>query len=373
LAVALPKTNSHPVMKIAIIGTRGIPNHYGGFEQLAENLSVMLQHRGHAITVYNSSLHPYKEHEFKGVTIVHCKDPEDSLGTTGQFIYDLNCIRHCRTQSYDIILQLGYTSSSVWSFLFPKSAKVVTNMDGLEWKRSKYSKPVKRFLRAAEKWAVRNSTQLIADSVGIQQYLSGKYGVTSHFIPYGATAINHMDDAVLRAYDLKPFSYYLVIARLEPENNIETIIKGYLKAKPDEPLVIIGSTKTPFGKRLKAHYASSMVQFKEGIYDIRALDQIRCHSKLYFHGHSVGGTNPSLLEAMASKAFICAHQNIFNASVLGADALYFETEQDIERILKDAGVYSEKERMLENNLSKIKTTYTWKAIADAYETVCINA
>lgn len=360
-------------MKIAIIGTRGIPNHYGGFEQLAENLSVILQQRGHVITVYNSSLHPYKDHEFKGVTIVHCNDPEDSLGTAGQFIYDLNCIRHCRKQTYDIILQLGYTSSSVWSFLFPKNAKVVTNMDGLEWKRSKYSNPVKRFLRAAEKWAVNNSAQLIADSPGIQQHLSETYGVTSHFIPYGATAISKVDDTVLRTYDLKPFSYYLVIARLEPENNIETIVKGYLKAKADEPLVIIGSTKTAFGKRLKAQYASAMVRFKEGIYDIQALDQIRYHSKLYFHGHSVGGTNPSLLEAMASKALICAHRNIFNASVLDTDALYFETEADIEMVLKDAGTYRDKERMLEHNLSKIKTTYTWKAIADAYETVFINA
>jgi glycosyltransferase involved in cell wall biosynthesis len=360
-------------MKIAIIGTRGIPNHYGGFEQLAEHLSVMLQQRGHDVTVYNSSLHPYKENTFKGVTIVHCNDPEDSLGTAGQFIYDLNCIRHCRRQNYSIILQLGYTSSSVWSFLFPGNAKVVTNMDGLEWKRSKYSKPVKHFLRWAEKWAVKNSAQLIADSVGIQQYLFGKYHVPSHFIPYGATAIDSVDETALKIYGLEPFSYYLVIARLEPENNIETIIKGYLQANTNEPLIIIGSTKTVLGKKLKAKYESAMIRFKEGIYDIVALNQIRYHSKLYFHGHSVGGTNPSLLEAMASKALICAQRNIFNVSVLGTDALYFETEHDIGNILNDAGIYSNKERMLENNLSKIKTIYTWKAIADAYETVFINA
>ncbi len=360
-------------MKIAIIGTRGIPNHYGGFEQLAENLSVMLHQRGHAVTVYNSSLHPYRENDFQGVRIVHSNDPEDKLGTAGQFIYDLNCIRHCRKQNYDVILQLGYTSSSVWSFLFPKKVKVITNMDGLEWKRSKYSGPVKRFLRLAEKWAVNNSTHLIADSVGIQKYLSERYRVSSHFIPYGATAISEVDATVLSAYALKPFSYFLVIARLEPENNIETIIKGYLLSKVDEPLVIIGSTKTPFGKMLKAKYASEQVQFREGIYDIHILDQLRYHCKLYFHGHSVGGTNPSLLEAMASKAFICAHQNIFNASVLGTDAVYFNTEHDICELLKNPATYFDRERMSENNLSKIKTTYTWKAIADAYETVFIDA
>lgn len=359
-------------MKIAIIGTRGIPNHYGGFEQLAENLSVMLQQRGHAITVYNSSLHPYNETNFKGVNIVHCKDPEDNLGTAGQFIYDLNCILHSRKQHYDVILQLGYTSSSIWSFLFPKTTKIITNMDGLEWKRSKYNAVTKRFLKTAEKWAVKYSHKLVADSVGIQDYLSGEYKTSSHFIPYGARAIDRVDDKVLWTYDLKPFSYYLVIARLEPENNIETIIKGYLKAKVDEPLVIIGSTKTPFGKKWKALYNSGLVQFKEGIYDINVLDQIRYHSKLYFHGHSVGGTNPSLLEAMASRALICAHRNVFNASVLGADALYFSTDDDICQVLKTAKSYIVKEAMLENNLVKINTTYTWKAIADAYETLFKN-
>jgi glycosyltransferase involved in cell wall biosynthesis len=373
LAAVPPKINSHYWMKIAIIGTRGIPNHYGGFEQLAENLSVMLKQKGHVLTVYNSSLHPYKENNFNGVTIVHCKDPEDSLGTAGQFIYDLNCIRHCRKQNYDIILQLGYTSSSVWSFLFPKSAKVITNMDGLEWKRSKYNTITKRFLRAAEKWAVHHSAQLIADSIGIQHYLLEQYKAPSHFIPYGAAAISTIDEPVLKAYDLRPFSYYLVIARLEPENNIATIIQGYLKAGLTEPLVIIGSTKTPFGKKLKAQYASALVQLTEGIYDLSVLDQLRYHSKLYFHGHSVGGTNPSLLEAMASKALICAHQNVFNHSVLGKDALYFTSDDDICQILKNENSYSDKERMLENNLIKIKATYTWKAIADAYENVFINA
>lgn len=360
-------------MKIAIIGTRGIPNHYGGFEQLAENLSVMLQQREHTVTVYNSSLHPYKENSFQGVNIVHCKDPEDVLGTAGQFMYDLNCILHCRKQNYDIILQLGYTSSSVWSFLFPKGAKVVTNMDGLEWKRSKYNSLTKRFLKLAEKWAVNHSAQLVSDSIGIQDYLSEQYKVSSHYIPYGANAITKVDNSSLAIYDLKPFSYYLLIARLEPENNIETIIKGYLRSGAGEPLVIIGSTKTPFGKTMKDRYVSDSVQFKEGIYDIVILDQLRYYSKLYFHGHSVGGTNPSLLEAMASKALICAHRNSFNASVLGVDALYFSTDGDICAILQNDGIYFTKDKMIENNLLKINTTYTWKAITDAYETVFKNA
>ena len=157
-------------MKIGILGTRGVPNHYGGFEQFAEFFSVFLAEKGHEVYVYNSHTHPYQEKEFKGVKLIHCHDPENKIGTIGQFIYDLNCILDARKKNFDIILQLGYTSSSVWFKLHPKNAVVITNMDGLEWKRTKYSKPVQQALKWAEKLAVKNSDFLIADSLGIQNY-----------------------------------------------------------------------------------------------------------------------------------------------------------------------------------------------------------
>ena len=124
-------------MKIAIIGTRGIPNNYGGFEQFAEKVSVLLIDKGYEITVYNSSLHPYQGNEWNGVKIIKMYDPENKVGTVGQFIYDLNCILHTRKSNYDIILQLGYTSSSIWNFLFKRKHTIITNMDGIEWKRTK--------------------------------------------------------------------------------------------------------------------------------------------------------------------------------------------------------------------------------------------
>src|SRR5688500_16446735 len=133
-------------LKIAILGTRGIPNNYGGFEQIAGYLSKGLVEKGHSVTVYNSHKHPYKESIWNGVEIVRCFDPEFLIGTAGQFVYDLNCILHVRKRRFDIILMLGYTSSSVWKDLYPKNAVLITNMDGLEWKRPKYSKPVRKFL-----------------------------------------------------------------------------------------------------------------------------------------------------------------------------------------------------------------------------------
>lgn len=358
---------------IAIIGTRGIPNNYGGFEQLAEYLSVSLTQKGLRVTVYNSSLHPYKNNSYNGVEIVTCYDPENKIGTVGQFIYDLNCILDCRKKKYDVILQLGYTSSSVWSFLFPKNAKIITNMDGLEWKRSKYNQLTKYFLSIAEKWAVNNSHTLIADSLGIQDYLSKKYNKPSTYIAYGASVFNTPNETVLKKYDLTVQQYFTVIARLEPENNIETIIKGYLKSNSKHPLIIIGGTTTKLGTYLVNSYKHTNIKFLGSLYNIDVLNNIRYHSKLYFHGHSVGGTNPSLLEAMASQVLICAHQNIFNQSVLSNNAFYFNDEEDIIKIFNQEIDSKTKKLYINDNLQKIEQQFSWESINNAYYQVITNA
>ena len=121
-------------MKVAILGCRGIPNAYGGFEQFAQYLSEGLVNLGHSVSVYNAHNHPYQDEFWNGVKIIHIHDPEKKIGTIGQFIYDYNCIQDARNRDFDIILQLGYTSSSVWHKFLPKGVPILTNMDGLEWK-----------------------------------------------------------------------------------------------------------------------------------------------------------------------------------------------------------------------------------------------
>src|SRR4051812_288166 len=148
-------------MRIGIIGTRGIPNNYGGFEQVTEHLSAGLLAKGHEVSVYNSHNHPYQENHWNGVEIIHCFDAEYMIGTAGQFIYDLNCIVDARKRNFDVLLFMGYTSSSIWHRFFPRNTVIVSNMDGLEWRRSKYSRPVKRFLKYAEKLAVLQSDFMI--------------------------------------------------------------------------------------------------------------------------------------------------------------------------------------------------------------------
>lgn len=359
------------VYKIAIIGTRGIPNQYGGFEQFAMFFSEYLVKQGYEVTVYNSSKHPYKEKEWKGVTIQPIWDPEYLIGTAGQFIYDFLSIYHSRSQQYDIIFQLGYTSSSIWSWLFPKSSILITNMDGLEWKRSKYSKQVQTFLKKAEKWAAKHSDVLIADSRGIQTYIEDKYQKDSTYIAYGASVFKHPEIDVLNAYQLKPKAYGLIIARLEPENNIEMVLDAYQK-QDKEHIVVIGNTETTYGKYLTERY-TKQVTFLGSIYNQSELDNIRYYSKFYFHGHSVGGTNPSLLEAMATSCRICAHDNAFNKGVLGNDAYYFSSSKDITSILEVE--HANFDLYVESNLKKIETIYSFNTIHHQLEnliTSCLN-
>ncbi len=355
-------------MRIAIIGTRGIPNHYGGFEQCAEYLAVGLAKKGYEVVVYNSHNHPYQEKTWNSVEICHCYDPEFKLGTAGQFLYDYNCIKDLKKKKFDVILQLGYTSSSVWGWLLPRNSVVTTNMDGLEWKRSKYSKPVQAFLRFAEKLAVRYSDHLIADSVEIQRYLEHKYNKKSTYIAYGAEIFDQPDPAVLDEFKLDPYQYDMLIARMEPENSIETILDGVVKAGTNREFLVVGNTNNDFGTYLRAKFANYRnIKFCGGIYNMNKLNSLRYYSNLYFHGHTVGGTNPSLLEAMASNALICSNDNKFNRAILENDALYFSDADDVVFNLltgnKNEAHYTQ---LMENNKQKITELYTYNRIVDLY-------
>ncbi|WP_431242689.1 DUF1972 domain-containing protein [Flavobacterium sp. P21] len=355
-------------MKIAILGTRGIPNHYGGFEQCAEYLALGLVKRGFEVVVYNSHNHPYQEKQWNDVQIVHCYDPEHKLGTAGQFIYDLNCILDVRKQNCDIILQLGYTSSSIWGWLMPKKSIVTTNMDGLEWKRTKYSEKVKKFLRYAESLGVKYSNYLISDSIGIQNYLKETYKADSTYIAYGATLFEKNNPEVLFDYNLQPQSYDMLIARLEPENSIEIILDGVAKANLSRSFLVVGNHETEYGNYLKNKFSvSPQIKFIGGIYNIQVLNNLRYYSNIYFHGHTVGGTNPSLLEAMASNSLICANDNDFNRYILGEDAIYFKNGDDVANHLLNV-IYEENQYqvMLTENKRKIADEFEWELIVDQY-------
>lgn len=360
-------------MKIGIIGTRGIPNRYGGFEECAEQLSVRLAARGHQVSVYNSHLHPYEEEQFRDVEIVRRYDPEHRIGTFGQFIYDLNCILDARKKDFDILLMLGYTSSSVWQRFLPLSSKIITNMDGLEWKRSKYSSKVQQFLKIAETWAARGSHVLVADAKAIKSYLEEKYSTTTIFIPYGAELFKKPDPATLEKYGVEPGNYNLVVARLEPENNIAKILKGIKESRSEKLCLVIGNNNTSYGKYLKETFRDSRIRFINGDFRKDSLNNLRYFSNIYFHGHSVGGTNPSLLEAMACRCMICAHDNAFNREVLGENATYFSDRNDVANAADHLERNDVQKQKIKNNIERITTVYNWKSVADQYEMVMQQA
>lgn len=355
-------------LKIAILGTRGIPNHYGGFEHISEYVSAGLVKRGHSVTVYNSHNHPYSADTWNGVKIQHCFDPEYLVGTAGQFIYDFNCLLDARRQKFDVVLLMGYTSCSIWGRLYPKNSTIITNMDGLEWKRSKYSKKVQQFLKHAEKLAVKYSRYYISDSRIIKSYLENKYDITSRYIPYGADMISDIEREQLDAGAALKEDYFLLMARMEPENNIETILEGFNNSNSRRSFKVLGDTSNRFGQFITHKFKNDeRIHFKGSIFDTAKVRVLQNNSYLYFHGHSVGGTNPSLLEAMASEALIAAHNNPFNKSVLHSDAYYFSDSNEVRHLVETVQRKENEQIMVKNNLNKIAFQFNWEKIVNEYE------
>lgn len=365
-------------MKIAFVSTRGIPNNYGGFEQFAEYISVGMAQRGHEVVVYSPKFHPYQESTYKGVRIKHIYSPETWMGSSvGSFFYDFASLRDAlKKEDFDIIYEAGYTSiipAYIWFNVKKRKRPIfTTNMDGLENKRSKFSPMVRRFLDWEEKMAVKYSHNLIADNMGIHDYYKEKYGKESKFLAYGADIHDDFKAEYLEEFGLKSEEYYILIARLEPENNIVMAIEGYLHSKENgrRPLIVVGKTNTPHGKELVEKYGNERnVEFVGGIYDFKKLDSVRHFSKAYFHGHSVGGTNPSLLEAMAAGCFIFAHDNIFNRAVLKENAFYYPSADKVTEYLNRIDTIAEgsKIQYTARNIEVIRNEYSWESLIDKHE------
>lgn len=366
-------------MKIAFISTRGIPNNYGGFEQFAEYISVGLAQRGHEVVVYSPKFHPYQEDTYKGVRLKHIYSPETWMGSSvGSFFYDFASLCDAlKKEDFDIIYEAGYTSiipAYIWFNVRKRKRPIfTTNMDGLENKRSKFSPMVvRRFLDWEEKMAVKYSHYLIADNMGIHDYYKEKYDKESKFLAYGADIHDDFNADYLKEFGLQPEEYYILIARLEPENNIVMAIEGYLHSKENgrRPLIVVGKTNTPHGKELVEKYGNEKnVRFVGGIYDFKKLDSVRHFSKAYFHGHSVGGTNPSLLEAMAAGCFIFAHDNIFNRAVLEENAFYYPSADKVAEYLNRIDTMAEESKIqyTANNIEVIRNEYSWEHLVDEHE------
>ena len=361
-------------MKVVIAGSRGIPANYGGFETFAEELGVNLQARdGFDVSIIcdadqrevNNSLN-----EYKGVKLVYAKYSKGRNPVLFYLHSFILAVRHS-----DIILTCG-VGGGYWSFIPRLFNKIlVTNPDGVGWKRSKWSFLQKLALRTMYYTSVKFSNYFVCDSVGITALMKSKYSYSrSYTIEYGAYINSFVDifsnkvEKVLSHYGLESQGFHLVVSRLEPENNVDMIIKAYLKRKRKYQLVIVGNLqKTEFVRDLQ-RAANDDVIFLGGIYDKDELAIVRANALDYIHGHSVGGTNPSLLEALASANICVCHDNIFNREVVRDAGYFFEssdTLSDLIDVVEKANPteFSQKRTA---SLDRVSSYYNWDLIGDKY-------
>lgn len=360
-------------MRIAILGTRGIPARYGGFETFAEELSTRLAANGFEVTVFCQRSNSNHAPEYKGVKLRYVRDYR--VGSLSTVIFDFKCFVNS-IRGYDLIYMLGY-GAGIFMWL-PRLFKkhVWVNMDGIEWKRSKWPWHGRLYLRINEWFAVKSASLIIADAEAIADYLRTKYGkhINCHTIPYGAEVVDTPPDInLIKAYGLKPFEYYLVVCRLEPENHVKEILEGFGLSGSQRSLVVIGDHEkgTPYVREL-LKMDDKGIRFVGTVYDRELLKAIRYYSFAYFHGHSAGGTNPSLLEALGCGNMVIAHDNPFNREVAGEKSIYFSDSKGVARAvdeLEQGDFDIESARMFAQSI--IRERYTWEKITDEYNKLIV--
>lgn len=356
---------------IAILGSRGLPARYGGFETFADELAKGLVERGIAVTVFceSSFAQSGAKESYGNVCLQYVWAPP--IGPLRTVFFDLLSLLSARNR-FSISYMLGYGSALFFWLGASKRTAVWVNMDGVEWKRSKWSPLGRAYLRTMEWFAVRSATLVIADAEAIRTHLVRRHPVQSkcEVIAYGARSPESLSTVRLcEETGLKPFGYYLVVCRLEPENHVEEIIEGFVSSSSYRMLVVVGdvSSSGRYVRRLKA-IPDARVEFMGGIYDQQLLGTIRSNAFAYFHGHSVGGTNPSLLEAMASGNVVIAHDNQFNREVLGRGGLFFKSSGELPGLIDQLEARTSREVSAERELMRrrVEESYSWPGIVAQY-------
>jgi glycosyltransferase involved in cell wall biosynthesis len=321
-------------MQISIAGTRGIPASHGGFETFAQDLALFLVEKGHDVTVYCQSElgTPMREDVWQGVRRVMIPAGQGPWGTIW---FDWATVRHVMQRS-GMVLTLGF-NTGVFSYLYRLRGRAsAMNMDGIEWKREKWSRAQRAWLWLNERAGAQASTCLIADHPEIARHLKTHSPPEKiETIPYGADEVTSAPVELIQQYGLEPGAYYLVIARPEPENSLLEIVRGYSESRSALPLVVLGTyapKSYPYHRRV-IEAAGPGVKFLGAIYDRAIVQSLRFHAKAYIHGHRAGGTNPSLVESLAAGNAVIAHDNRFTRWVAGEGARYFNSAENLASIL----------------------------------------
>jgi len=351
--------------KIAVIGTVGIPAKYGGFETLVEYITKEI-YQDFDITIYCSA----KSYSEKLETYNNCKLHYINLEANGMqsILYDIRAIFHALKYA-DVLLILGVSGCIILPFikLFFKK-KIIVNIDGLEWKRQKWNGIAKWFLKLSERFAVKAADAIVGDNKVIKDYVGQTYGKKAHLIAYGGDhcSTRPLSQKTLKKYPFLNAQYAFKVCRIEPENNIEMILEAFAQADKI-PLVLIGNwNNSAFGRQIKSEYQDfETIYLLDPIYDQDILNEIRSNCFVYIHGHSAGGTNPSLVEAMSLGLPTICYDINYNVETTENSALYFKSSVDLINLIK---LINQKEiKQIGGRMKDIaRNKYRWSIISNQY-------
>jgi len=328
------------IKKVAIIGIVGVPANYGGFETLAENLIGDSCPDDVQYTVYCSGkTYKNRKKEHKGAKLIYIPLKANGMQST---LYDIVSMIHAAFTS-DVLLILGVSGCMflpVLRLFF--WGKILVNIDGLEHRRQKWGKFTKWFLKKSEAMAVRFANIVITDNKAIQDYVTEEHGKRSVLIEYGGDHVicdtSKKEERILNQYDLIKRDYSFTVCRIEPENNIHVILEAF--SKSNENLVMVGNwMKSSYSIDLLNKYEdSSNIKMLTPIYDLERLNVFRSNCKFYIHGHSAGGTNPSLVEAMFFARPVIAYDVVYNRETTENEAIYFDNADSLLEILTNSKI-----------------------------------
>ncbi|MDH7514146.1 MAG: DUF1972 domain-containing protein [Clostridiales bacterium] len=358
-------------MRIAIIGTRGVPAQYGGFETCAEELGRRLVLNGHSVDVFcRSSYFQKKVDWYEGMKLVYL--PSLSLKSLDTLSHSLLSLLVASRKHYDIILV--FNPGNGFFLWLPKlfGQKTVLNVDGLEWTREKWGRAGRLYHRLAARAATKLADVLVADSRLIQRYYLEEFKKETEFISYGAELESGRDRSVLTKYGLEPGEYFLQVTRFEPENNPLLSVRAFERLKTDKKLVLVGGVKYPsrYSREIQAA-TDERICLTGFIYNREVLRELRAHCLAYIHGNEAGGTNPALLQAMASGCFVIARDVVFNREVLEDAGIYFARDpEDLAAKMRWAIENAANlDRFREKARAITASRYDWDDVTRSYERI----
>lgn len=354
---------------LAFLGSRGIPARHGGFETFVEEVSVRLVELGIDVTVFCEGRDPKVPSEFQGVQLEYVNAWAPGPLRTLQF--DAECLlRSC--QRFDVVYMLGYGSSALCFLPRWFGKQVWINMDGLEWRRAKWGLGARAWLWGMERTALTTASRVVFDNARLREEVEGRRGkhAPAVVIEYGASVYECDEDtSSLQEFGLESGGYFLVVCRLEPENHVLEIMRAHSKSGVRRPLALIADTgiRGRYSRAVRG-LAGDGLRLLGPVYDPDVLRPLRRHAFAYVHGHSVGGTNPSLIEAMGCGNLVIAHDNPFNRETLDGAARFWNSEDDLALCLRESESSDPVTRRAlgRRGLKRVRDHYSWDRIARAY-------